>query len=135
MRERTGAVNRERVLVGISDDADNQAALDWVIQRAAYKSIQVVVLAALNGSSSERTQDDYPLARTLNRIRSAIPEVGVDIVPTKQFLLESLVDRSASFDLLVVESSLRGRPSSTLTRSLPFRVAARAQCATVIIPA
>lgn len=127
-------MNRERVLVGISDDADNQAALDWVIQRAAYRSIQIVVLAALNGSSSERTQDDYPRARALDRIRSAIPEVGVDIVPTTQLLLESLIDRSASFDLLVVESSSHGRPPWALARSLPLRVAARAQCATVIVP-
>lgn len=128
-------MNQERVLVGISDDSDNQAVLDWVIQRAAGKSIRVVVLAARNDSRSERAEDSYLLARELDRIRSAISEVSVDVVPTTQLLLESLIERSALFDLLVVESSLRGKPSSSLTRSLPFRVAARAQCATVIIPA
>jgi len=125
-------VNRERVLVGFGDDGDNQAALDWVIQRAARTSVQVVVLAALIGS--ERAEENYPLAQILDQIKSAIPDVSIEFVPPKKSLLESLVDRSASADLLVVGASPRHRLLSTLARSLPLRVAARAQCIAVVIP-
>jgi nucleotide-binding universal stress UspA family protein len=127
-------VNRERVLVGVSDETGNQSTLNWVVQRAALTTIQVVVVSAFHSSGSERAEEEDPLARVRARITSGIPEVAVEFVPTTQSLLESLIERSASVDLLVVGASPRHRLLSTLGRSLPLRVAARAQCATVVVP-
>jgi len=130
-------VNRERVLVGVSDEIGNQSTLNWVVERAAGTSVQVVVLAALSNSGAERAHDEDSLARIQIRdwVWSALPEASVEFVPTKQSILESLIERSASADLLVVGASPRYRLLSTLARSLPLRVAARAHCATVVVPA
>ena len=39
-------MNRERVLVGIDDEAASQTAVDWVIERAKRKPLQATVIAA-----------------------------------------------------------------------------------------
>ncbi|MDF1477529.1 universal stress protein [Leifsonia sp. H3M29-4] len=124
----------ERVLVGIDAEEASQTAVDWVIQRARDRELVVTLVTSGDLLTGDPAEDDARLARTADRIRQSAPGVEVTTTVTDRSIVEGLVELSASFDLLVLGAHPHHPVRSALTGSLPFRVASRARCMTVIVP-
>ena len=125
----------ERVLVGVDAEAASQTAVDWVIQRARERALSITLITASDLLTSDPAADDARLARTAQRIRESVPGAEVVTTLTDRSTVEGLIDLSGEYDLLVLGAHPDQRVLSALTGSLPFRVAARALCTTVIVPA
>ena len=125
----------ERVLVGVAAEAASQTAVDWVIQRARERALSITLITASDLLTSDPAADDARLARTAQRIRESVPGAEVVTTLTDRSTVEGLIDLSGEYDLLVLGAHPDQRVLSALTGSLPFRVAARALCTTVIVPA
>lgn len=126
----------ERVLVGIDAEAASQTAVDWVIQRARERDLAIAITLVTAGDllSSDPSVDDTRLAQTAARILESVPGVEVATTLTDRSIVEGLIKLSTSFDLIVLGAHPQHRVRSAVTGSLPFRVASRARCTTVIVP-
>ena len=124
----------ERVLVGVDAEAASQTAVDWVIERARDHDLAITLVTAFDLLVSDPTAEEQRLAETARRIRDELPDAVVETAFIERSIVEGLVDLSASFDLLVIGAHPEHRVLSALTGSLPYRVASRALCSTVIVP-
>lgn len=127
-------MKKERVLVGIDDEAASQVAVDWVIDRAQHREVRVTVMTAFDLMISDPTEEEARLAMTADRIRAAVPGMEVETAFVERSIVEGLIDWSDSHDLLVIGAHAHHPVRSALAGSLPFRVASRSHCRAVVVP-
>jgi nucleotide-binding universal stress UspA family protein len=127
-------MSAERVLVGIDAEAASQQAVDWVIDRARGHELAITLVTAFDLLVSDSHADELRLAATAQRIRSRVPDAVVETALIERSIVEGLIDLSASFDVLVLGGHPQHRVLSVLSGSLPYRVASRSRCATVVVP-
>jgi nucleotide-binding universal stress UspA family protein len=124
----------EKILVGIDDEAASQIAVDWVIQRAQERPVQVHLYTAFDELFGDPVAAESRLLETAERIRSAAPATPVSTELDDRSIMEGLVEHTAEADLLVIGSHPHRRVRSALTGAFPSGIAVRALCPTVVIP-
>lgn len=122
----------ERIAVGLSDQA-SQKALEWVIDRAMTRSVDVTLVAAYDWVLTPRTQVTDLLRAAREKIGGRSPRTVVHLAPIEDDAISALATASRNADLLVIGAHLRGRFAG-LTETPALRVARHAHCATVIVP-
>jgi nucleotide-binding universal stress UspA family protein len=124
----------EHIVIGIDAEPASSLAIDWVIQRAHHAPVDVTLVTAFDSLVDDpMAARDRQLALA-DRIRSANPEVQVEIELANASIHRALEERSEGADLLVIGSH-RTRPlRSMLAGSVPSLIAARSHCPTVIVP-
>jgi nucleotide-binding universal stress UspA family protein len=124
----------ENITVGLDDEAASQTAVDWVIERAQVKPVNVRLVTAFDMLASNPLADQQLLALTGRRILTAAPAATVTTVLADRSIMEELIEQSMNADLLVIGSHPHHRIRSALTGSFPVGLAARSHCAVVIVP-
>lgn len=127
-------MKKERVLVGVDNEAASEVAVDWVIERARHREVRVTVMTAFDLMISDPTTGEERLAALAQRIRAAVPGTEVETAFVDRSIVEGLLDWSRSHDLLVIGAHAHHPILSALAGSLPTRIAARAHGRTVLVP-
>ena len=122
----------ERIAIGLSDPA-SQKAVDWVIDRARSRTVEVTLVAAFARIRTPSSQVTELLRTARERIGNASPRTVVHLAPVDGDPIRALVEASERADLVVVGAhareglaSWREAPSLTVARSV--------RSATVIVP-
>lgn len=124
----------ERILVGIDTEAASQVAVDWVIRRAQHQAVEIRLVKTFDMLIDDAIADAALLERTQARIHDEAPTAQVTTVLIDGSIMEALVGQTASADLAVIGYHRRRPLLSALTGAFSARFAARAHCATVIVP-
>ena len=123
----------EKVIVGVSDEA-SQSAVDWVIERSQRRPLSVTLVRAFDVLMADAVDIEDELSETTERIRRLSPRTLVQTEAVTTSIPEALIPASESADLLVIGSHHHHYIQSALTGAVPMHLAAKAECATVIVP-
>jgi nucleotide-binding universal stress UspA family protein len=123
----------ERVVLGV-DRGSGRKALEWVIRRSMSRPTRVHLIRAFDLVDSDPEAEARLLEDTAAQLRERSPQTEIEQALVWKQADAALLQAAEAADLLVV-GSRHGHPIlSTLTGSLPLRVAAGSTCATVIVP-
>ncbi|MDP9027516.1 MAG: universal stress protein [Actinomycetota bacterium] len=122
----------ETIAVGLSDPA-SQKAIDWVIDRARTRKIEVTLVAAYDWFLTPLSEITELLRAARARIAVKSPRTVVHVAAVEDDAVAALVAASEEVDLLVIGAHLRQHLAS-LGEAPALRVARRARSATVIVP-
>ena len=124
----------EHIVIGIDAEPASTLAIDWVIRRAHHLPVAVTLVTAFDSLVDDPMAARERQLGLADRIRSAHPEVQVEIELANASIHRALEERSQGADLLVIGSH-RTRPiRSVLAGSVPYLIAAQSHCPTVIVP-
>lgn len=124
----------EHVVIGLDDEPSAQTAVEWIIERARSKPVQLRIIAALDVSASNPHTVRNLVAAASQRVQDAAPGTRVETVVTERPMLQVLLEHGDSADLLVIGSHPDPGIRDGRTPSLPISLAARSRCAVVIVP-
>jgi nucleotide-binding universal stress UspA family protein len=124
----------ERILVGLDTQAASTTAVRWLIGHIGDRPVRVelVSLFDLLVTDIDRQRGQLDAAQQL--VQAAAPRSVVSTALIERGIVEGLVEHSAGYDLLVIGAHPRRPLRSALTGSLPYRIASRASCPTVVVP-
>jgi nucleotide-binding universal stress UspA family protein len=122
----------ERIAVGLSDPA-SQKAIDWVIERARARPLEVTLVAAYDWFLTPRGDVTRLLRIARERIGAGSPRTVVHLAAIEADPIRALAGASEHADLLVVGAHLRRRLAA-LSEPPALKIARHASCATVIVP-
>jgi nucleotide-binding universal stress UspA family protein len=133
----------ERITVAIDGGNASSAALAWVIDRAAITDLAVEITTVVGigtdlpgGSEVDyRTPSEQFLAQAVATLHSAAPRAGVTHVVRLGLPFDALVQASHDADLLVIGTNKTSPVAGIVHGTLPLKVAGRAACTTVVVPA
>lgn len=124
----------ERIVIGIDAEPASSLAIDWVIRRAHHTAVDVTLVTAFDSLVDDPMAARERQIALAERIRTAHPEVQVEIELANASIHRALEERSEGADLLVIGSH-RTRPiRSMLAGAVPSLIAAQSHCPTVIVP-
>ncbi|HEU0207202.1 MAG TPA: universal stress protein [Pseudolysinimonas sp.] len=122
----------EKIVIGVSDTA-SMKAVDWVIDRASTRVVEVTLVAAYDWTGAPFSEVAALLQTVRARIGSATPRTAVHLVESEDDPDHALAEATGHADLLVIGSHQRSRLQERFgVRSL--RLARQENCATVIVP-
>lgn len=124
----------ENVVLGFEDDAVSRSAIDWVIERARSKPLNIRLVTALGWNVADEQAPGVMLAGVSHRIQDAAPQSTVETVLADGPKLHELIEESVDADLLVIGSHPDPRIRESRTESFPVSLAARSHCAVVVVP-
>ncbi|MCU1415857.1 MAG: hypothetical protein JWP32_31 [Schumannella sp.] len=124
----------ERVVIAVDDDLPGRVALDWLVERARSRPLQVRLVHPLDPDASNPDAAKEVLALAANRIQDAAPETQLETVLTHRPLLHDLLEQSVDADLLVIGAHPDPGIRESRTPSFPVSLAARSRCPVVIVP-
>lgn len=124
----------EHIVIGIDAEPASSLAVDWVLRRARHTRVDVTLVTAFDSLIDDPlVAREHQLALS-ERIRTAHPNVKVEVELANASIHRALEERSEGADLLVIGSH-RTRPiRSMLTGAVASSVAAHSQCPTVVVP-
>jgi nucleotide-binding universal stress UspA family protein len=122
----------ERIAVGLSDPA-SQKAVDWVIERAMSRPVEVTLVAAYDWFLTPRGQVTELLRTARERIGARSPRTVVHLAAVENDPVRALATAGEFASLLVIGAHLRHRLAG-LAESPALAIARHARCATVIVP-
>ncbi len=124
----------ENVVVGLEDDDAGRTAVDWVIERARSKPLNIRLITALGWNATDEQAPGAMLAGESHRIQEAAPQSAVETVLADGPKLHELLDESAEADLVVIGSHPDPRIRESRTESFPVSLGARSRCPVVVVP-
>jgi nucleotide-binding universal stress UspA family protein len=122
----------EKIVIGVSDAA-SMKAVEWVIERAKTRKLDVTLVAAYDWTGSPFSEVSALLRTVRARIGVASPRTAVHLVTSEEGPDKALAEATRDADILVIGS--RARDSLHSLFGLPaLRLARHERCATVIVP-
>lgn len=122
----------EKIVIGVSDTA-SMKAVEWVIDRARTRAVEVTLVAAYDWTGAPFSEVASLLRTVRSRIGSATPRTVVHLIESENDPDEVLAAATVHADLLVIGSHQRSQLQERFgVRSL--RLARQENCATVIVP-
>ncbi len=122
----------EKIVIGISDAA-SMKAVDWVLDRAASRDLEVTLVAAYDSASTPFSEVSALLSWVRSRIGVASPSTVVHLAEVDEPPAAALQRATADAELLVIGARHRGHLAA-VGEPPALRLAKRSRCATVIIP-
>lgn len=133
----------ERVILAVDGGPASDAALAWVVDRAATLTMDLEITSVV-GLDSELPVSDDPafrtpfeeaLARAVQTVRSTLPKLAVATKLRHGVPHEALVAASRHADLLVIGTNKTSALAGIVHGTLPLKVAGRSECTTIVVPA
>jgi nucleotide-binding universal stress UspA family protein len=122
----------EKIVVGVSDTA-SMKAVEWVIDRAGTRLLEVTLVAAYDWTGMPFSEVTTMLREVRSRIGVASPRTVVHLVKSAEDPDGVLAEATMHADLLVIGSHQRSQLQERFgVRSL--RLARHGNCPTVIVP-
>jgi nucleotide-binding universal stress UspA family protein len=136
-------VSNRRVVVGVDNLPGTQPALSWAVAEAAARRSELMLLHSLDfrdtpaGSVTDLAVADRIADRMLTDLAATVQAESDRPVRTRLShagATEALIDASGDCDLLVLGSNGMDDLVVSMLGTVGHRVAAHAQCPTVIVP-
>lgn len=133
----------ERVILAVDGGPASDAALAWVVDRAATEKMHLEITSVV-GLDSELPVDDDPafrtpfedaLARAEQTVRTEAPDLAITTKLRHGVPHEALVAASRHADLLVIGTNKTSTLAGIVHGTLPLKVAGRSECTTIVVPA
>ena len=124
----------EHVVICLVDPETADACIEWVMDRAGSRDINVQLVAPLDVSASNQDAAAGLLSAAAVRIREASPQTEVLTTIADGPLLHALLVQGETADLIVVGSHPDPVIRDGKTPSLPVSLAARSACPVVVVP-
>jgi nucleotide-binding universal stress UspA family protein len=133
----------ERVTVAVDGGPASDAAIGWVIHRAAVVPLTLTIVAAvgldselpLGAGSHIRDSFEDALQRAKSRVHAAVPQLDVTTAIVRGLPHEALVSAGRHSDLLVIGTNRTSTLAGITHGTLALKVAGQAPCITVVVPA
>lgn len=128
----------ERVIVAVDGGPASDAAVAWVIDRAKSVPMNVAFAAVtgpLGAAAEQRTVFENALASAKEKLVAAAPGLSVTTALLPGTPHETLIEASAYNDLLVVGSNKTAMIAGAVNGTLALKVAGKAECTTIVVPA
>ena len=133
----------ERVIVAVDGGPASAAALSWVIERARTVEVAVEITTVagigtgfpLGAEGDFRAIHDQIVADAADSVRTAAPDLVVSTRVRFGLPHEAIVRASQNADLLVIGTNKTSPAAGIIHGTLPLKVAGRAGCVTVVVPA
>ncbi|CAN5285674.1 universal stress protein [soil metagenome] len=132
----------ERVTVAFDGGPASDAALAWVIDRAATVAMHLEITAVQLETDAEYGAEgglDSPLQGALDsavqRVHDARPTLVVTTRIRQGIPVDELIGASAHCDLLVIGTNKTTPIVGVIHGTLPLKIAGRSGCTTVVVPA
>jgi nucleotide-binding universal stress UspA family protein len=134
---------RERVIVGVDGGPASDAALRWVAHRSESTPIDATLLSVADTTwlIPDPMELEYRESyRNVLERAAAVLGAGAGDVSIKEDLrsgapADELITASSGADMLVLGTNKTGTVSGLMHGTIPLRVAGRARCVTVVVPA
>lgn len=132
----------ETVLVGVTEAAAAQRAIEWAAQRAAERRDRIVLLTVISGSTGAESESAVlQLAReaaqgSLDEAAATVRSFGVEC-ETRVVVgraVDAVIEASTDAALLVIGSDYRGPGSGPERGPHGVRISSGAHCPVVVIP-
>lgn len=122
----------EKIVIGVSDDA-SMKAVDWVIERARSRRLEVTLVAAYDWAGTTFSEIAGLLGTVRARIAEKSPRTVVHLIESESSPSQALAAATEHADLLVLGSRHRDHLQALL--GVPaLRLARRERGTTVIVP-
>lgn len=133
----------EKVIVAVDGGAASNAAVEWVIERSKSVPMNVEIITVVErgwlvpGAPDVEYPTPYEEALGLASARFAEASPRTPVTTSTEYGLpaDALAEASGQADLLVVGTNKTGRLAGILHGTLPLKIAGRAKCPTVVVPA
>lgn len=130
----------EKIVLAFDGGPASEAALAWILDRLRTTHSSLEITTVLEPDISAAFVDYRSVALKIlddaaAQVRSARPGTTVSTAIRTGNAAHALISASASADLLVIGTNRTTVLSGILHGTLPLRVAGRARCATVVVPA
>jgi nucleotide-binding universal stress UspA family protein len=124
----------ENIVVGLEDEDLAAPAVGWVIERARSRPVRIRLVIARDALASNPQAAQDMLGSAASRIGDSVPGTPVETEFVDGSILHNLLEQSESADLLVIGAHPDPRMRESRTEAFPVSLAARSQCAVVIVP-
>lgn len=131
----------ERVVLAVDGGPASAAALAWIVERARAVTCELEITTVMEVAWDADGFVDYRGAFQLllddaaNEVRASHPDLVVTTMLRSGNPARALIAASREADLLIIGTNRTGPVSGIIHGTLPLRVAGRARCATVVVPA
>lgn len=133
----------ERITVAVDGGPASDAAIEWVIHRAASVALTLTIVAAvgldselpLGAGSHIRDSFEDALRRAESRVNVAVPGIDVTTAILRGRPQEALVSAGRHSDLLVIGTNRTSTIAGITHGTLALKVAGQARCITIVVPA
>jgi nucleotide-binding universal stress UspA family protein len=124
----------ERVVVGLEDEATGRVVLEWIIERAGRRPMEILLVAALDVSGSNPGEAKARLAGASRVLQDSAADTRAGSLLADRPLLHELLAQSESADLIAIGSHPHPGIREYRTPSFPVSLAARSQCTVAVVP-
>lgn len=132
----------EKIVVGVTDAAASQRAVDWAVERAAVRQDHIELVSIVGGALGvvgEGEVIEEALQHTqamLDRVAEGVRAGGVAVKTRvgRGKPVEQLVEASRGAGLLVIGSDYRGPGSGPARGPHGIRITAAAHCPVAVVP-
>lgn len=135
-------MDRNSIVVGITDAPVSRRALDWAVERAAHRHQSLELVSVVGGAVGavgehevvERAMDAQRRLLEAEKLRITERGVATSVRVERGNPVARLIDASKDAALLVIGSDYRGPTSGPERGAHGVRIAAGAHCPVVVVP-
>ncbi len=127
----------ERIIVAVDGGPASDAALDWLVERAPHREVDIRVTSVLEPGSHEaerRALHEAAVAEASRRLRLELPGARTVEVVRRGGPADTLRADAGDADLLIIGAHVTGMLAGLLRSTLSLVVAGHTNCTTVVVP-
>ena len=127
----------ERIIVAVDGGPASDAALDWLIERAPERRVEIRVTSVLEPGSHEterRALHEAAVVDAGHRLRLELPAAHTVEVVRRGGPADTLLQDAGDADLLIIGAHATGMLAGLLRSTLSLVVAGHTNCTTVVVP-